>query len=1177
MRLARLLLQAFGPFTNTMLDFTTGHSNLHLIYGPNEAGKSSALRAMTDLRFGIPLRSPDDFVHLANQLRVGGVFLDDHGEPIGLMRRKGRGTTLSQFDVTTERLDSDLPVLATHELALTGGLERSEFEAMFGLNHARLREGGDLLLKGEGDLGSALFEASAGTRGITALLAALDADAKQIYNPHGRAQNAVINNARRQLDEQRQVWKQAQTKPADWQTLHRTHETAKAALVEVSQVLDALRRRENELTELRTVEPLFREHDRALTELQRFADFPDLPEGAREERLAAEQTLRRAQQDLQSAELELERCAQSLDALVIEPLLLEHAEFIERLAAGIDAAGRSRVEAQQQQAVIDRVEGELKINVARIAPGRDLQEVLSAVPSDADRIALEDHLSELSRIGERLEMSRERAAELEQALSADAEEAPTLPDPVAQQSLVTALHRAQAMGDIKRQKGDSDRQIAEVDRQLAQAMSDLAVESMQALRGAHPLLEAEINRTRQELTEVDEAIRKHRDDDTKLVHDLDEQRLRQRQLAAAGEVITAETLRLARIRRDEGWMLIRQAYVERSRSPEDLTRDFDSGRSLPEAFELVQVEADRQADLLRADAERAAVLEECSGRIAQMEDGRREIDGALAVLATQSQKQRAAWKERLAEAGLPELDVELLGEWQLRREHTLQLDDRVAALRADRDRLLVEVQSAAASIATELKTIGYQVPAVDRADKVEELRGLIEHAVLWEKLATEAGAAHSARAKTARGQRADQLKINTLIAETETQLERHTMALQAWHARLFLPSDTSPESVKSRLDELDGLARQSAALSDAGLRRAQHQAVVDDFVAQAVQLAALLGEPTSIPIDDFVDRLRKRLTTSRECDQQRSILVRDRTRAEEKRRQAEAEREAQAAVLARLCSAANVDAADHLQEREDSAARKRQAQATLSMLRQQLAQASARAEESLRQSLAGQDAITIESERERCRREIQQREQEQGVARQTEEQARRNLEAIDASDRAATAREAMESAAARYRTSVRPWARLRLAHALLQEALNRFRERAQAPMVAAASAYFSLMTGGRYERLVADEADDKPILRAERAGGGKIGVEAMSDGTSDQLYLALRLAALDLRRESHLQMPLVLDDVLITSDDERAANVLRALARFAEGGQVMLFTHHRHLIEVARAAVDGQAIVIHNL
>jgi exonuclease SbcC len=252
-------------------------------------------------------------------------------------------------------------------------------------------------------------------------------------------------------------------------------------------------------------------------------------------------------------------------------------------------------------------------------------------------------------------------------------------------------------------------------------------------------------------------------------------------------------------------------------------------------------------------------------------------------------------------------------------------------------------------------------------------------------------------------------------------------------------------------------------------------------------------------------------------------------------------------------------------------------QNTLSMLRHQLAQASARAEESLRQSLAGQDAIAMESERERCRIEIKEREQEQSAALQAEEQARRALEAIDASNRAATAREGMESAAARYRASIRPWARLRLAHALLQETLNRFRERAQAPMVAAASTYFSLMTGGRYTRLVADDSEGKPVLRAERADGVRIGVEAMSDGTSDQLYLALRLAALELRRASHPQMPLVLDDVLITSDDERAANILRALARFSEGGQVMLFTHHRHLIDVARSAVEDKVIAFHNL
>jgi len=220
-KLVRLLLEAFGPFTDTVIDFAGDDqhplANLHLIYGPNEAGKSSALRAMTDLRFGIPLRSPDDFLHLSKRLRIAGAFVDGAGEVLGLARRKGRGATLSRCDPKTGEPLAPPEVTRDQELALTGGLQRDEFEAMFGLNHARLRAGGDLLLKGEGELGAALFEASAGTRGIAAILADLEADAKSLYNPHGRAQSATINEARRQLDEQRQLWKQAQTRPADWE------------------------------------------------------------------------------------------------------------------------------------------------------------------------------------------------------------------------------------------------------------------------------------------------------------------------------------------------------------------------------------------------------------------------------------------------------------------------------------------------------------------------------------------------------------------------------------------------------------------------------------------------------------------------------------------------------------------------------------------------------------------------------------------------------------------------------------------------------------------------------------------------------------------------------------------------------------------------------------------------
>ena len=45
MKILELRLTAFGPFTGRVLDLSSGNQGLHVIFGPNEAGKSSALRA----------------------------------------------------------------------------------------------------------------------------------------------------------------------------------------------------------------------------------------------------------------------------------------------------------------------------------------------------------------------------------------------------------------------------------------------------------------------------------------------------------------------------------------------------------------------------------------------------------------------------------------------------------------------------------------------------------------------------------------------------------------------------------------------------------------------------------------------------------------------------------------------------------------------------------------------------------------------------------------------------------------------------------------------------------------------------------------------------------------------------------------------------------------------------
>lgn len=76
MRLQRLELVRYGKFTERHLDFgeaKLGEPDFHLIYGPNEAGKSTLFSGFLDLIFGIERSSPYGFLHPYQAMRIGGI------------------------------------------------------------------------------------------------------------------------------------------------------------------------------------------------------------------------------------------------------------------------------------------------------------------------------------------------------------------------------------------------------------------------------------------------------------------------------------------------------------------------------------------------------------------------------------------------------------------------------------------------------------------------------------------------------------------------------------------------------------------------------------------------------------------------------------------------------------------------------------------------------------------------------------------------------------------------------------------------------------------------------------------------------------------------------------------------------------------------------------------------
>ena len=177
MRIDRLDLERYGHFDGTSLDLSDPAARLHIVHGRNEAGKSTALSAICDLLFGVPHNSPMGFRHSNTALRIGALLALADGTKQEVKRRKGSKATLLDGDGSTPLPDG---LLLPHLC----GLDRTAFQRLFGLDHERLRAGGQAMLEAGGDLARTLFQAGSGLSGLDRVVSALTEDADAIGSPH---------------------------------------------------------------------------------------------------------------------------------------------------------------------------------------------------------------------------------------------------------------------------------------------------------------------------------------------------------------------------------------------------------------------------------------------------------------------------------------------------------------------------------------------------------------------------------------------------------------------------------------------------------------------------------------------------------------------------------------------------------------------------------------------------------------------------------------------------------------------------------------------------------------------------------------------------------------------------------------------------------------------------------
>jgi uncharacterized protein YhaN len=1181
LRIEALHLIAYGPFTEKTLDFSFSSAtsgDFHLVYGPNEAGKSSALRALRALLYGIPERSPDGFLHPYPRMRVGGTLCSKSGSRLSIVRRKGRARTLRDADDRSVVEESALS-------ALLGGVDADLFSTMYGIGYEDLVAGGREIVSGGGDLGRLIFSAGSGIARLNEVRSSLGAEADALYKPSGK--NPAINAALGELRENEKALRAVQLSGSRWAELDAEHKAAAARRDAVEAELSKHEAERSQLARIQEALPLIARRREILSELAAYSDAVRLPEDFPEVRRERSAAIDAARREADRAE----RSCAALEAQIQE---------LPRFSAILDAAelveGFHQQLGSQQKAAADRIKLETRRS-ALLGEAREilrgLSENLSLDNAETLRVkkeraaAIRRLSSEYEQIAARLDHVREAVPGLRDEIERLRERRsriPKLKDPEGLNELRAALAEAADYAPLEKQNQKTAAELELQEKSLAsrlerlglsgadsQALERLAAPSLETIHSYESRLDA-AERKIAELASQQEAA----EEETRRL----QARIRAGQMAQA--VPSENDLESARAARDTGWQLIREKLAGSEPDAAAVDRYLalaPEAEGIAHVFEQQMADADALADRLRREADRVAEHARLTADHAAAEARKKEAAKALETAREERGALLQAWQEAWQPVGVPAGSPREMERW------VREMNDAKEALAAHEENL-GRVRDLAGTISEQkemlagrMAALENQSPAVSPPDPplarlIRRARDFLDAEQSRKTEAEQLDAEIAARRRELSGLQARQ-------TAAETDLSRWRREWEAAVAPLGLSAEALPQEAAEVLEEVRSLFEK---LKEADVLLQRIRGIdrdSEEFSRGVADLAAAVSpDLCEKPARDIAVSLHQRLTRAREAQTRRTELEKQLENERENLAKARREAEEIDARLARMCEEAGCASIRDLPEAEERSRRRGELEAARKTVEERILSFSAGdTVEAFVQAAAEVDPDSIGPELERLGEAIAALAAEKNELAERIGSLRNELGRMDGSAAAAELAEKRQAILGRLDPQVRRYARTRLAAHILDRAIERFRDKNQGPMLTRAASLFSEITCGAFSGVRAEiDENGRPVITGVRAGSGEaVPVSGMSDGTADQLYLALRLAGLETAIRKAEPLPFIVDDILVQFDNDRAAAALEALVDLSSRTQVIFFTHHHHLAELARTRLSENAPVFHEL
>ncbi len=277
--------------------------------------------------------------------------------------------------------------------------------------------------------------------------------------------------------------------------------------------------------------------------------------------------------------------------------------------------------------------------------------------------------------------------------------------------------------------------------------------------------------------------------------------------------------------------------------------------------------------------------------------------------------------------------------------------------------------------------------------------------------------------------------------------------------------------------------------------------------------------------------------------------------------------------LDQLLSEGGADGEQAFRERERMLAEIGDLKAVIQRSTRALEQIAGRREalEAFMSELEAADPGQLRERRSQAEEELQAIEAEIDEAKDKASRIGQQIDDLERTEEASSLRLNLGVLQEKLQVRARQWVALTIGQTLLREARARYERERKPAVVQQGQYFFSMITRDRYPRLISPPGETQ--IQLEDRSGRRKALTELSRGTAEQLYLALRFGLVKEFSRRSESLPVVMDDILVNFDPERASEAAGAIAELANDNQVIVFTCHPETADLLKAQSPESLVI----